>query len=168
MRRTVRLFVLQRLHRCAISSFKGWRIKFLKKIRPLFLLRGTGAQRETIMFPQRIIDQNKARWGRRGGLGEREPLPRERRPNGGRRPCPLRRRKLRASTAAMRGSLSPKHNQPSTAYFFLSMISRMTLSASRMPEEPRRPRLAMQASISSSTMPSLPGTDLPSMASMAA
>lgn len=49
-----------------------------------------------------------------------------------------------------------------------SMMSRMTLSASFMPLEPRRPRLAMQASMSSSTMPSLPGTTVPLSASSTA
>ncbi len=37
-------------------------------------------------------------------------LSREQRPNGGRRPCPLRRRKLRASTAEMRGFPSPQQS----------------------------------------------------------
>ena len=62
----------------------------------------------------------KARWGRDGGPGgkdyknafpsERLGLSRQQRPNGGRRPCPLRRRKLRASTAEMRGFPSPQKN----------------------------------------------------------
>ena len=42
-----------------------------------------------------------------GAWGEGKPLLREQRPDGGRRPCPLRRRKLRASTAEMRGFPSP-------------------------------------------------------------
>lgn len=118
--------------------------KIFEKDPPAFHSPGDVCPGKAAELPQHFIDQNKARWGRRGGLGEREHLPRKR-----------------------RGSLSPNLSKP-TAYFFLSMISRITLSASRMPEEPRRPRLAMQASISSSTIPSLPGTDLPSIASMAA
>ena len=42
--------------------------------------------------------------------GEGKHLSREQRPNGGRRPCPLRRRKLRASTAEMRGFPSPQQS----------------------------------------------------------
>ena len=60
----------------------------------------------------------KARWGKDGGLGGKNFLnafPSERlgplalaATEGGRRPCPLRRRKLRASTAEMRGFPSPQ------------------------------------------------------------
>ena len=56
--------------------------------------------------------EGKGAWGE--GLRERlsfvkaGPLARQR-PDGGRRPCPLRQRKLRASTAEMRGSPSPQY-----------------------------------------------------------
>ena len=43
------------------------KVKRSKKIRPLFVLRGTFARGKAAELPQRLIDQNKARWGRRGG-----------------------------------------------------------------------------------------------------
>ena len=51
----------------------------------------------------------KARWGKDGGLGGKGNTPlAPAATEGGRRPCPLRRRKLRASTAEMGGVPSPQ------------------------------------------------------------
>ena len=73
---------------------------------------------ETLCVSNRMAKRSeKARWGRDGGLGEglRERLSFGKAgplalaaTEGGRRPCPLRRRKLRASTAEMRGFPSPR------------------------------------------------------------
>ena len=84
--------------------------------------RGTAMRALSRAFPFPVILLNKARWGRGGGQGEgpafsqrsekrrsRSPLARAA-TEGGRRPCPLRRRKLRASTAEIRGFPSPQKN----------------------------------------------------------
>ena len=51
---------------------------------------------------------HKARWEEDGGLGEGGTFAREPATEGGRRPCPLRRRELRASTAGQGPSFPQK------------------------------------------------------------
>ena len=86
-----------------------------KAEKPRFFREATGRMDICHMA---CVPFEKARWGRDGGLGGKDyknAFPSERlgplapaATEGGRRPCPLRRRKLRASTAEMRGVPSPK------------------------------------------------------------
>ena len=71
-------------------------------------VRETVAARKACVFPYCFIFPIKRAGEGMGGLGGRETPLAPAATEGGRRPCPLRRRKLRASTAEMRGFPSPK------------------------------------------------------------
>ncbi len=72
-----------------------------------------GDRRPCVPRPCRgVASADNTRWRRDGSLRNEELLPRCQRPDGGRRPYPLRRRKLRASTATRGGPLPLNNIQP--------------------------------------------------------
>ena len=92
------------------SAFLFWAQSSLSEIRICLGLfcRGTGNGAVRRRTGESIL-LHKARWGEDGGLGEGGTFARKPATEGGRRPCPLRRRKLRASTAGQGISFPPKN-----------------------------------------------------------
>ena len=85
---------------------------------------GDGCRRESGSVPvARYLPEKSALREGEGAWGRGNTLSRQQRPNGGRRPCPLRRRKLRASTAEMRGFPLPQKHAS------LKLINHMHMAA---------------------------------------
>ena len=92
------------------SAFLFWAQSSLSEIRICLGLfcRGTGNGAVRRRTGESIL-LHKARWEEDGGFGEGGTFAREPATEGGRRPCPLRRRELRASTAGQ-GLSFPQKN----------------------------------------------------------
>ena len=93
----IRAFRRSRKARCFFEGERG------------AVLPGDGCGKESVGAVAASHLSEESALGKGWGVwGEGKPLSRWQRPDGGRRPCPLRRRKLRASTAEMRGFPSPQ------------------------------------------------------------
>lgn len=91
-----------------LSRFLSWAAPLCQRAVCLGHFAGGPAMVTVRRYTGESVLLHKARWEEDGGLGEGGTFVRKPATEGGRRPCPLRRRELRASTAGQGPSFPPK------------------------------------------------------------